>query len=170
MITKKICLLGSFSVGKTSLIKRFVESIFNEEYHTTIGVKVDKKMLYCHDQQVQLMVWDIEGLDDFTRFRESYLRGASGYFLVIDCTRPNTLKVAQELRDNVESVLENVPFIALLNKSDLQQQRCLDMGELISLKHNGWEFMETSARTGQNVERAFHRLTEKILAGQEAQG
>ncbi len=164
MITKKICLLGSFAVGKTSLVRQFVEGIFSEKYHTTIGVKIDKKRLLCADQEVQLMIWDIEGRDEFSAFRESYLRGATGFFLVVDCTRPDSLQVAEEILDNINVAIGPVPFIVLLNKSDLVNEIRLEQEDIEKLQSVGWELIHTSAKTGVGVEEAFYRLTEKMLA------
>jgi len=163
MIAKKICLLGSFAVGKTSLTRRFVESIFFEKYHTTIGVKIDKKVVRCEDREIELLIWDIEGRDEFAPLRESYLRGAAAILLVVDLTRPDSLEVARELRVHVDKVLGNVPFLALLNKSDLDQDRRITPEDIQALQKEGWEFIETSAKTGQNVDGAFLRLTEKLL-------
>jgi len=97
MIQKKICMLGSFSVGKTSLVRRFVTSEFNEKYHTSIGVKVDKKIFRVQDQDVTLVLWDIYGEDAFQKLQMSYLRGMSGYFMVADGTRRQTVDVALAL-------------------------------------------------------------------------
>ena len=96
MIQKKICLLGGFGVGKTSLVSRFVHSIFSDKYLTTVGVKIDKKRVDLGSQQVDLVIWDIYGEDDFQKVRMSYLRGASGYLLVADGTRrsPSTPRSA----------------------------------------------------------------------------
>jgi GTPase SAR1 family protein len=78
MIQKKVCMLGSFSVGKTSLVRRFVESMFSDAYLTTVGVKIDKKPLQVEGNDLTLMLWDIYGEDDFQKMRMSYLRGARG--------------------------------------------------------------------------------------------
>lgn len=96
MIQKKIVMLGSFAVGKTSLVARYVRSIFSEKYLTTIGVKVDKKEVALGDglPTVLLLLWDIYGDDEFQAIRPSLLRGASGYFLVADGTRPSSLERA----------------------------------------------------------------------------
>ncbi len=163
MIAKKICLIGSFAVGKTSLVRRFVESIFSEKYQTTIGVKIDKKIVQIPSQDVQLMIWDMEGRDEFSQHRTSYFRGAAGYFLVIDSTRPETLEVALETQEELQGQLGELPFIALITKRDLTEQRRLDPHRLATMEESGWEILETSAKTGINVERAFQRLAEKIL-------
>ena len=88
VIQKKICMVGSFAVGKTSLVARFVRGIFSEKYLTTVGVKIDKRTVAVDDRQVNLLLWDLYGEDDFQKLKLSYLRGASGYFLVVDPTRP----------------------------------------------------------------------------------
>ena len=90
MIQKKICMLGTFAVGKTSLVARYVHSMFSEDYQTTVGVKIDRKLVDLDDQQLTLMLWDLHGDDEFQRMRVSYLRGAAGYLLVCDGTRRST--------------------------------------------------------------------------------
>ena len=79
MIRKKICMIGAFAVGKTSLVRRFVQSIFDEKYLTTVGVKIDKKVVEVDGRQIMLMLWDLEGQDVYHSVRTSYLRGAAGY-------------------------------------------------------------------------------------------
>ena len=101
-VQRKICMLGGFSVGKTSLVKRYVESIFSESYLTTVGVKIDKKVEQLPDRVVSLVLWDLAGEDDIGSLRMSYLRGSAGYVLVADGTRRSTLQVALWLRERVE--------------------------------------------------------------------
>ncbi|MEP2652993.1 MAG: Rab family GTPase, partial [Paraglaciecola sp.] len=91
MMQKKICLLGSSGVGKTSLIKQYVEGIFSEKYLTSIGVKIDKKQVETESGQVKLMIWDIEGIDRYCGFQPKYLRGAAAYIIVSDQTRSQSL-------------------------------------------------------------------------------
>ena len=81
-VQRKICMLGGFSVGKTSLVKRYVQSIFSESYLTTVGVKIDKKTVTLVDREVHLILWDLAGEDDMSSLRMSYLRGSAGYVLV----------------------------------------------------------------------------------------
>ncbi|GHE86397.1 hypothetical protein GCM10011501_14460 [Thalassotalea profundi] len=121
MIQKKICLLGASSVGKTSLVKQFVEGIFNEKYLTTIGVKVDKKLVEVNDQSVQLMLWDIEGNDQYNVFQERYLRGAAGYIIVVDHTRSSSLLEGIDIHTLARQVT-SAPAILVINKSDLPKQ------------------------------------------------
>ena len=119
MLQKKICMLGGFGVGKTSLVSRFVTSIFSDTYLTTVGVKIDKKTIAVDAREMTLMLWDIYGQDEFQTVRDSYLRGASGYLLVADGTRHATLETAAALQQKAESVIGRVPFLLLLNKADL---------------------------------------------------
>ena len=111
MLQKKVCVLGAFGVGKTSLVRRYVESIFSDAYLTTVGVKIDKKTLTVGAETVTLILWDIAGEDDVTSIRMSYLRGAAGYFLVADGTRAETLDVASSIQARVASEIGPVPFL-----------------------------------------------------------
>ena len=164
MIQKKICMLGATGVGKTSLVSRYVLSLFSDTYMTTIGVKVDKKNVSVDGQDVTLMLWDIYGEDEFQTVRTSYLKGASGYLLVADGTRPLTLDMARQLQANAAEVVGQAPFILVLNKADLSDQWHLDDRAIWRLVEDGWSVVRTSARTGEGVEDAFAKLTRRILA------
>jgi len=164
MIKKKIAMLGAFSVGKTSLMERFVHSIFSEKYLTTVGVKVDKKELDVDGQNVVLLVWDIHGEDNIQEVSMRYLRGASGYLLVVDGTRENTLATAHNLQQRVEAEFGELPFVAVLNKSDLTQEWKISEEIRSSLLEKGWQIVETSAKTGLGVGQAFSDLARLMLA------
>jgi small GTP-binding protein len=155
MLQKKICMLGGFGVGKTSLVSRFVTSLFSDTYLTTIGVKIDKKTIAVDAHEMTLMLWDIYGEDEFQTVRDSYLRGASGYLLVADGTRHGTLDTAAALQQRAESVIGRVPFLLLLNKADLVREWQVDEQALVRLVDKGWSVVKTSAKTGDGVEGAF---------------
>jgi small GTP-binding protein len=163
-VQKKICMLGGFSVGKTSLVKRYVQSVFSEAYLTTVGVKIDKKTVDLSDRIVNLILWDLAGEDDIASLRMSYLRGSAGYVLVADGTRPSTLEVALSLRRRVEADYGALPFALLLNKSDLREQWAIPDTELERLRQDGWWVRSSSARTGEGVEDAFKDLAVRITA------
>lgn len=156
-------MLGTFAVGKTSLVARFVKSIFSDKYHTTVGVKIDKKSVHLDEQEISLLLWDIHGEDEFQKIRQSYLRGTSGYLLVADGTRRSTLDAAEALQQNVEGVIGKVPFILLLNKCDLTDEWEIDQPALEALTAKGWTILQTSAKTGQSVEEAFTTLARRML-------
>lgn len=164
MIQQKVCLIGGFAVGKTSLVSRFVHSIFSEKYHTTVGVKIDKKPIDLGDRQVELVLWDVYGQDDYQTLRLSYLRGAAGYLLVVDGTRRATLDTAIALHAQVEKAIGRVPFLLVLNKSDLTAEWDLDDVSLSRLVHSDWRIVRTSAKTGGGVEEAFETLARAMLA------
>src|SRR6187431_2669285 len=164
MLQKKICMLGGFGVGKTSLVSRFVTSIFSDTYLTTIGVKIDKKSIAVDAHEMTLMLWDIYGQDEFQTVRDSYLRGASGYLLVADGTRHATLETAAALQQKAESVVGRVPFLLLLNKADLIREWQVDEQALMRLVDRGWTVVKTSAKTGAGVEGAFTKLASQMAA------
>ena len=163
MLQKKICMLGAFATGKTSLMVQFVHSIFTDKYYTTIGVKIDKKELTIGTQDVNLVLWDLAGEDEFLQVHMSYLRGSSGYLLVADGTRPATLDTARSLQKRVEAAIGHVPFVLMLNKSDLTAGWELGEEALADLREKGWDIIITSARSGLGVEEAFVMLVKKIL-------
>ena len=119
MIQKKVCMLGAFATGKTSLVRQFVHSVFSERYHTTVGVKIDRKAVRVGDLDVNMLLWDLAGEDDFQMVQPMYLRGASGVVFVVDGTRTSTLEKTQSLFELAESVVGTVPAVVALNKSDL---------------------------------------------------
>ena len=163
MIQKKICMLGGFAVGKTSLVARYVSSIFSDKYLSTVGVKIDKKQLNVDGKDVTLMLWDIYGQDDFQTVQPSQLRGMSGYLLVVDGTRRATLETARQLQAKATEAVGPVPFILLLNKLDLAEQWEIDEPAFFKLVEEGWRVVRTSAKTGEGVEEAFNLLARAML-------
>ena len=158
MLQKKICMLGGFAVGKTSLVSRFVSSIFSDNYLTTVGVKIDKKSIPVDSGTMNLMLWDLAGEDEFQTVRDSYLRGASGYLLVADGTRYATLDTVVTLQQRAETIVGRVPFLLLMNKADLDREWQVDERALVKLAERGWPIVKTSAKSGMGVEDAFVKL------------
>lgn len=165
MLQKKICMVGAFATGKTSLVAKFVYSIFSEKYQTTVGVKIDRKTVNVQEQELNLILWDLYGEDEFQKLRTSYLRGSSGFLLVADGTRKGTLQTALELQQRVEDAIGKVPFVLVLNKWDLQDEWELEPENLEAIENKGWTVIRTSAKTGLNVEEVFQTLATKILEG-----
>jgi len=164
MKVRKICMIGDFAVGKTSLVSRFVNSSFDERYLTTVGVKIDTKAITLPSgDPLKLVLWDIAGKSAFTRIDTSYLRDASGYLLVIDGTRPDTMENAVALQGVVEQQLGNVPFSVMLNKADLQAQWALNADLVAGLRSRGWPVGRTSALSGAGVEQAFTGLGGRLV-------
>jgi small GTP-binding protein len=162
MIQKKICMLGSFAVGKTSLVRRFVESIFSDAYHTTVGVKIDKKVVRMNGTEMNLVLWDLYGDDDFQKIRWSYFQGAAGYLLVADGTRRATFDKAVELEERARKEIGAVPFVFVINKCDLVDQWEFDAELEERFASKQWTMLRSSAKSGEGVDEAFSQLARKI--------
>ena len=157
-------MIGASGVGKTSLVSKFVHSIFSDRYLTTVGVKIDKKTVKAGEEEVMLMIWDLAGDDDFQRLQTSYLRGTSGYLLVADGTRRVTFEQVLGIQLRVAAVLPEVPFILALNKADLAPQWEVSDADLAGLADRGWRTTRTSAKEGAGVEEAFSALAALMIA------
>lgn len=164
-ITKKVCIIGDFAVGKTSSVARCVNNVFSEKYLTTVGVKIDTKEMVVGRQQtaLKLVIWDIAGTDRFSAVEFSYLRGSSGFLLVADGTRAHTLDVAKKLRTETIERYGDMPSVLLLNKADLEDDWDISDATVAQLESEGYSPFVTSAKTGANVEQAFVRLAELVV-------
>lgn len=157
---KKICMVGDFAVGKTSLTQKFVNNVFSEKYLTTIGVKID----VAEVDETKLVIWDVAGRDSLSPLNVNYLVGAAGYVLVADGTRPNTIGALDLLKSTVVERIGEVPFVIALNKADDTANWSVTESDLKRLSNNGWKVVETSAKEGLNVEAMFKMLVEQINA------
>jgi small GTP-binding protein len=166
----KVCMLGATGVGKTSLVARYVSSIFTERYATTIGVKIETHRVRRGDRSIDLIVWDLSGEDEFQTVQLAYLRGAAGYLLVVDGTRRETLGTAASLHARSREAVGDAPFVVVLNKADLvaswdidgRDAEALDSGAILPERS---AVVRTSAKTGAGVQEAFGLLVDAILGG-----
>lgn len=159
---KKICMMGAPGVGKTSLVRRYVDSVFSDKYLSTIGVKIDRKTIEIGSDTLNLMLWDLQGEERYQWVRLQYLRGAAGYILVADGTRADTLEIAIGLQENAAGREEQLPFILCLNKADLWGQWAISSTQQDWLRDKGWTVIQTSARSGDGVEDAFQTLASRL--------
>ncbi|MDX9800881.1 MAG: Rab family GTPase [Spirochaetia bacterium] len=167
MFKKKICLLGEFGVGKTSLIRQYVLHAYSDKYISTVGVVINKKtVLLPNGIEVMLLIWDMEGQEDFSAYSKTYLRGLSGYILVADGTRPETLATASATKDAMTDIFPAVPSVLLLNKHDLQSDWKIKKDDCSDFSDSGIRILNTSAKTGAGVDSAFMYIAEK-MAGTE---
>jgi len=162
LIKKKVCILGASGVGKTSLVRRYVHSIFEDKYLSTIGVKIEKKSVSLGDTEVLLNIWDVAGEEEFFQIPKSYMTGAAGYLLVVDGTRPETLETGFEIHSRINEFATDLPWICLLNKADLTDKWVLDESANTRIESAGMTSLKTSAQDGRNVEDAFRQLAEKV--------
>lgn len=171
-ISKKICLVGDFGVGKTSLIRRFVDGQFSDKYLSTVGVKISRKTVELeqvkqHEKlSVNLLIWDLEGSTKFKAIAPTYLQGASAAILVGDVSRQETI---EHLADHLNLFLSVNPkgfIIIALNKSDLADEEKL--AKLLQMSNNYQQaqvlsIQPTSAKTGQAVDEIFKNIAYKII-------
>jgi small GTP-binding protein len=155
MIQKKVCMVGVYGTGKTSLVQRYVHSLFSAKYHSTVGVKIDRKQVQLGDTTVNLLLWDVEGRTSEQEIPASYLRGAHAVFYVADGTRRETFDQLFDLREHARSAAGDVPSIVGVNKADLTDQWLFTPADRAKLITGGFHVLSTSAKTGEGVEDAF---------------
>lgn len=161
---RKVCMLGDFGVGKTSLVGRFVRNTFSDQYLTTVGVKVDSREVPLADgRSLKFVLWDIAGKSALDALNMSYLRGASGLILVADGTREATLRAAIDLLMQSRALLPDAHAVLLVNKLDVVERWEVSPATLAELRRSLPVF-ETSARSGDGVEQAFAELAARLIA------
>jgi small GTP-binding protein len=175
-VKSKVCLVGEIAVGKTSLIARFVNDLFDDRYIMTIGTKVTKKTVDVHieeraaDVAVEMTIWDIMGEKGFRQLlKEAYFFGANGIIAVCDLTRRNTLEDLDDWIDHVIRVVGEVPVYVAVNKADIADQATYGEDEVRAfLKAYNAPYTMTSAKTGENVEQAFESIARAMVKKQLA--
>ncbi len=168
-ISKKMCMIGDFGVGKTSLIRRFVDRQFSDQYLSTVGVKISRKSVEIGEgekRDVQLLIWDLEGHTKFKAIAPSYLQGAGGALVVADVTRSETIERIPEHLKLFSSVNPKGLIIIALNKADLAEEEKLE--KLLEIaRYPEYERVvatyATSAKEGTSVDEIFHTLAAKML-------
>ena len=164
-LTTKICIVGDFAVGKTSVVERFVNNHFSEKYLSTVGVKIDTKEidLKSLNLSIKLIIWDVAGADEFGEKEFSYLRGAAGVVYVVDGTRESTLASVQKIKTQITQRYDDKPNVLLLNKKDLTDSWQFNDGTVQSLHDHFGVVYQTSAKTGVEVDLALTKLAELIV-------
>ncbi|WP_445633036.1 GTP-binding protein [Nostoc sp. DSM 114161] len=171
-ISRKICLFGDFGVGKTSLIRQFVESKFSDEYLSTVGVKISRKFVnfynksLANEQNLQLLIWDIEGSNKFKTVAQNYFQGSKGAVIVGDVTQPETLNHLQEHIQTFLAVNPQSYIVVALNKSDMIAPEYLENIRKIYQFSNQAHILDTyitSAKTGNNVNEIFQTLATHLI-------
>jgi small GTP-binding protein len=158
----KLCMLGDFGVGKTSLVSRFVHSTFSEKYLTTIGVKVDsKEVALVGRAPCKLVIWDIAGRSQLDALNMTYLRGASALLLVADGTRERSLHAVLNLLMQSRTLLPEAAVVLAVNKLDLVEQWEVAPTALAELRRT-LPVHETSARSGEGVEAMFADVATRL--------
>lgn len=167
IIQKKICLLGDFGVGKTSLVQRFVEGRFDDKYLSTVGVKISRKTLKRSYGELNLLIWDVAGSNGFESSGTSYMQGAAGALIVCDLTRRDTLIAFENYARQIRKINPDVQLVFVCNKADLIHTRDISDIDLLNVLSDlgGSNFFLTSAKTGEQVEGAFSHLADILEEG-----
>ncbi|MGV9199070.1 MAG: Rab family GTPase [Promethearchaeia archaeon] len=169
----KVTVLGEAAVGKTSLINQYIEESFSESYKPTLGANIVRKdvMLDELDAKVRLILWDLAGQEKYSVIRSMYFQGCVGALLVYDVTRYNTYETINSrwLKDFQKYVKKEGAYILIGNKIDLEDKRAVspEQGQKLAEDITASDFIETSAKFGDNVEKAFKKLVLKILKNVE---
>ena len=157
---KKIVLLGHFGVGKTSLMRRFIDDTFSEDYKVTLGVQIQKKVVELkNSKKLSLIIWDVEGNTTVKNARLSYLLGSNGFIYVFDATRMDTFS---ELNEEIEFLKENYPNAKVKvigNKIDLVGKQSLV--DILASKKIKYDYL-ASAKSGENVNQMFQELAQEL--------
>jgi small GTP-binding protein len=159
----KISVLGDPSVGKTSLVRRYVTGAFSEAYLSTIGVTFLRKELTLGPHEVSLQIWDLGGQNLFSTVRANYLRGTHGALVLFDLTQKTTLAHVQQWIDEIINVAGKIPIIVIGNKSDLPYKETIDERALALCQNLGYPYLKTSAKTGDQMEEVFNQMAVAIM-------
>ncbi len=161
-IAKKICLIGRFAVGKTSLVKQFIEKQFGEKYKTTVGVSISTKELVVKDIELSMIIWDIAGFEQDGHYTH-YLRGVHGIIWVMDGTEPESFDILDLISESIPEITQ-IPSICFINKHDLSEDWHVEDRHLEQLKELNYAVLNSSAKTGENVEKGFTKLAELLVS------
>lgn len=162
LIQRKVCMLGAFAVGKTSLVRRFVDGQFQARYDTTIGVSIHSHEVEQDGARTRLVLWDLPGEDAFQFVEPAYLRGSAGQLLVVDATRPDTLDTAVLLHERAKLVGAAACCAVLLNKVDLEGERAVGVDAVRAAFPDDVGVHETSAKEDRGVRDAFASLVRRM--------
>jgi small GTP-binding protein len=175
VISKKICFIGDYGVGKTSLIRRFVDRQFSDHYLSTIGVKISRKVIEFswsdrfERQLLQLIIWDLEGQTKFHTITKTYLQGATGAIVVADLNRQDTIaRIEEHIKTAMTVNPQGIKIIVVLNKCDMLASEEVEQLLKLSKTQNLSEAIaiyRTSAKTGENVDEIFQKLAHSMMQG-----
>ncbi len=162
-LRRKVCLLGAPGVGKTSLVRRFVENEFDQDHDSSIAMTISKGTIEVGDISLEMMLWDPEGSEARGQFNRSFISGASGLVFVVDGTKPGTLDHLLEAQTKGRGFIGARPAILMVNKADLTADFALTKAQVDAAGKLDWPLVRASAKSGDNVDGAFTKLAELML-------
>jgi Ras-related protein Rab-1A len=170
----KLILIGSSGVGKTSILQRYIQKIFNDDYTCTIGVDFFMKSMKIDDKLIKLQLWDTAGTEKFKSITTGYYRGANAAFIVFDLTSRKSFESVSEWIENYYKY-SNPDYerhvILIGNKSDLKNERIITEDEIDDFaKLNKIKYFETSAKNGENIDESFLFIADKLMKDADEKG
>ena len=167
-LRRKVCMLGAPGVGKTSLVRRFVEDRFDEDDKSSIAIAIYKGVLELGDLTLELMLWDPGSHEAWSQYNASFISGASGLVFVVDSTKPRTLDHLLEVQAKGRGFIGSRPSLLVVNKIDLTSEFRLSPAQLDAAAQLDWHIAQTSAKSGAKVQPAFEKLAELMLDARKA--
>jgi small GTP-binding protein len=169
----KICVLGDGGVGKTTFVARYLTGVFNQQLKITIGVNFYVKKLEFRQHMVTLQIWDFAGEDRFRFILPSYLLGAAGAIFMYDITRFSSFRNFNNWMDVFEEGSKrnenSIPLLMVGSKKDLEYKRAVSFEDAMAITENYdivYDYIECSAKTGENIELIFEKLIDSIMIKQ----
>jgi len=167
-LRRKVCLLGAPGVGKTSLVRRFAEHRFDEDYESSVAMAISKGELELGDISLEMMLWDPGGKEAWAQYNSSFISGASGLMFVVDATKPRTLDHLLEAQTKGRGFIGSRPSVLVVNKVDLALDFALTKPQLDAAGKLNWHLLQASAMSGDSVDEAFEKLGELMLEARKA--
>nr|MDO8132662.1 Rab family GTPase [Candidatus Njordarchaeum guaymaensis] len=160
--TFKVIFLGDAAVGKTSIVAKHVTSTFRENYIPSLGANITSREYSVEGKDITLLIWDIAAQEEFSRVRQEYYRGVKAAFIVYDVTRPKTFQNVVSWYDDLTTIIsKKIPIILIGNKADLPAVVYSPSGKRLADDLKA-DFIETSAKTGDNIEKVFDKVVRKL--------
>lgn len=164
MIDIKLILLGDISVGKSSIIGRYIDNSFSDDYQCTLKVEMKTKIIDIDlDTKVKMNIWDTVGQEKFRNLTKQYYRNCQGAIIVFDLTRKDSFDGVQKWIDDLEDYNANIPILIVGNKSDLIKEREVNNDDIEMFVKNKYKYYDVSAKNGSNISLAFDKIRREII-------